>query len=66
MKKLLIGSAVLAALLIKENIAVNAAIEQNETMPKIAVTDKKRSQKTSLIIVWQVIMTKRQILLPGK
>ncbi|MCT7689831.1 MAG: peptidase [Lactobacillus crispatus] len=36
MKKLLIGSAVLAALLIKENIAVNAAIEQNETTPKIA------------------------------
>ena len=45
MKKLLIGSAVLAALLIKENIAVNAAIEQNETMPKIAVTDKKEKPK---------------------
>ncbi len=45
MKKLLIGSAVLAALLIKENIAVNAAIEQNETTPKIAVTDKKREAK---------------------
>ena len=45
MKKLLIGSAVLAALLIKENIAVNAAIEQNETTPKIAVTDKKEKPK---------------------
>lgn len=45
MKKLLIGSAVLAALLIKENIAVNAAIEQNETTPKIAVTDKKEKPR---------------------